>query len=124
MVKRRTGRRAMPSAGSVVLGKTMRCVSAAVAILVLLFSGSAQAERRMFIIANQADDYGVDRCLVSNASCGATVANAYCHSHEYTQALSFRKVERDDIAGAISASSTVSCTGSGCGVFVAIECSR
>src|SRR5689334_14579273 len=124
MVKRRTGRRAMPSAGRVVLGKTMRCVSAAVAILVLLFSGSAQAERRMFIIANQADDYGVDRCLVSNASCGTTVANAYCHSHEYAQALSFQKVERDDTVGAIPASDGGSCTGSRCGAFVAIECTR
>jgi hypothetical protein len=114
----------MPSAGRVVLGKTMRCVSAAVAILVLLFSGSAQAERRMFIIANQADDYGVDRCLVSNASCGTTVANAYCHSHEYAQALSFQKVERDDTVGAIPASDGGSCTGSRCGAFVAIECTR
>jgi hypothetical protein len=114
----------MPSAGRVVLGKTMRCVSAAVAIIVLLFSGAAQAERRMFIIANQADDYGVDRCLVSNASCGTTVANAYCHSHEYAQALSFRKVERDDIVAAISADDGGSCTGSRCGTFVAIECAR
>jgi hypothetical protein len=102
----------------------MRCVRAAVIVVALFLNGAAQAEKHIFIIANDADDYGVDRCLVSNASCGATVANAYCHSHEYTQALSFRKVERDDIAGAISASSTVSCTGSGCGVFVAIECSR
>jgi hypothetical protein len=102
----------------------MRCVFAAVAIIVLLFSGAAQAERRMFIIANQADDYGVDRCLVSNASCGTTVANAYCHSHEYAQALSFRKVERDDIVAAISASDGNSCTGSRCGTFVAIECTR
>jgi hypothetical protein len=80
----------------------------------------------MFIIANDADDYGVDRCLVSNAACGTTVANAYCHSHEYAQALSFRKVERDDIAGAItrSRSDDASCSANRCSEFVAIECSR
>ena len=80
-----------------------------------------QAERHIFVIANDADAYGVDRCLASNAACGTTVANAYCHSHEYAQALSFRKVEPDDIAGAITANS---CSGSRCGEFVAIECSR
>jgi hypothetical protein len=54
------------------------------------------------------------------------VANTYCHSHEYAQALSFRKVEPDDIAGAITASrfEERSCSGSGCSEFVAIECSR
>ena len=78
----------------------------------------------MFIIANQADDYGVDRCLISNASCGTTVANAYCHSHEYAQALSFRKVDHEDIAGAISADEGSSCTATRCATFVAIECGR
>lgn len=104
----------------------MRSVATAAAFAVLLLTTGAQAERHMFIIANQADDYGVDRCLISNASCGATVANAYCHSHEYAQALSFRKVEPDDIAGAITASRADdrSCSGNRCGEFVAIECSR
>ena len=78
----------------------------------------------MFIIANQADDYGVDRCLISNASCGTTVANAYCHSHEYAQALSFRKVEGEDVVGTIAASGGGSCTASSCGTLVAIECAR
>jgi hypothetical protein len=107
-----------------VSGGTMRCVLAAVTIVVLLLNGAAQAEKHIFIIANDADDYGVDRCLASNAGCGVTVANAYCHSHEYTQALSFRKVERDDFPGAISASATTACIGSRCVALVAIECSR
>jgi hypothetical protein len=104
----------------------MRCVAAAAIIAALFLCSSAQAEKRMFIIANDADDYGVDRCLASNAACGTTVANAYCHSHEYAQALSFRKVEPDDIAGAITVSQVNdrSCSGSRCGEFVAIECSR
>jgi hypothetical protein len=85
-----------------------------------------QAESHIFVIANDADAYGVDRCLASNAACGTTVANAYCHSHEYAQALSFRKVEPNDTAGAITAgrSDDRSCGGSRWGEFVAIECSR
>jgi acyl-CoA synthetase (AMP-forming)/AMP-acid ligase II len=107
----------------------MRLVAAVAAVAALLVTSAAKADRHMFIIANDADDYGVDRCLASNAACGRTVANAYCHSHEYAQAISFRKLERDDIAGAITTSGTErSCSGggngSGCGEFVAIECSR
>jgi hypothetical protein len=63
----------------------MRCVAAAAAFAASFLCSSAQAEQRMFIIANDANDYGVDRCLVSNAACGTTVANAYGHSHEYVQ---------------------------------------
>ena len=49
-----------------------------VALLCLGFVTSASAERRMFIVANDADGYGVDRCLASGAKCGTAVANAYC----------------------------------------------
>jgi len=88
--------------------------------LVLIFCGnaSAQAERRIFIIANDAGGYGVDRCLATGASCGAAVATAYCRSREFTQAASFRKVDRDEVTGAIP-------TGVARGEeFVAIECMR
>jgi hypothetical protein len=116
----------------------MRLVAAVAALSALLLSSGAQAEKRaekltekradrhIFVIANDADAYGVDRCLASNAACGTTVANAYCHSHEYAQALSFRKIEPDDISGAITAtqSDDRSCSSSSCGEFIAIECSR
>jgi hypothetical protein len=103
----------------------MRCVIVATAVAaVLLGATAAQAERRIFIIANNADGYGVDRCLSSGGACGETVANTYCRSHEYTQALSYRKVDRDDITGAIPSSGPGSCQGSACDDFVAIECSR
>jgi hypothetical protein len=112
----------------------MRWVAVVAAVSALLLASDAQAEkqadkpadRHIFVIASDADDYGVDRCLASKAACGTMVANAYCHSHEYAQALSFRKVERDDISGAISASGPdgFSCSGSRCAEFVAIECSR
>jgi hypothetical protein len=103
----------------------MRSVVAAAAFAALLFSAAtAEAEKRVFIIANNADGYGVDRCLASSASCGTAAANSYCHSREFAQALSFRKVDRDDITGAIPSTGPGSCHGAHCDDFVAIECSR
>ncbi|HML08531.1 MAG TPA: hypothetical protein VK430_10450 [Xanthobacteraceae bacterium] len=101
----------------------MRCVIAAAAFAaVLLGAAAAQAEKRIFIIANNADGYGVDRCLASGESCGKAAANSYCRTREFAQALSYRKVEREDITGAIPANA--SCRGSSCDDFVAIECAR
>ena len=84
----------------------------------------AQAEKRIFIIANNADGYGVDRCLANGSSCGTAAATAYCRSHEFNKALSFRKVDRDDITGAIPTAGGTGCKGSACDEFVAIECGR
>jgi hypothetical protein len=106
-------------------GEPLRIVIAAVAVASVVFGGAAaRAEKRMFIVANDADGYGVDRCLNSEGPCGRTVANNYCHSHEYEQALSFRRVDRDDITGATPMSGPGSCQGHRCEGFVAIECSR
>ena len=103
----------------------MRLLIASSAIAaVLLTAAAARAEKRMFIIANDADGYGVDRCLSSGAACGETVANTYCRAHEFAQAVSYRKVDRDDITGAIPTSGPGSCKGDSCDDFVAIECSR
>jgi hypothetical protein len=103
----------------------MRSMFAAAAFAaVLLSAAAAQAEKRVFIIANNGDSYGVDRCLASGASCGDAVANSYCRSREFAQALSFRKVDRDDITGAIPSSGPGSCHGANCDDFVAITCSR
>lgn len=98
----------------------MRYVLAALVFAAALgCSISAQAEKRIFIIANNADGYGVDRCLASGASCGQAVAAAYCRSRDYAQAGSFRKVDREEITGAVPTT-----TGSAAGEFVAIECTR
>ena len=103
----------------------MRFLIAASAVAgVLLTAAAAHAEKRLFIIANEPDAYGVDRCLSTGATCGETVANTYCRAHEYNQALSFRNVDRDDITGAIPTSGPGSCKGASCDDFVAIECSR
>jgi hypothetical protein len=101
----------------------MRFVVAAIAAVTLVAgSGSARAEKRVFIIANLSDGYGVDRCLATGASCGLPVANAYCQSHDFNRAASFRKIDRDEITGAVP-SNSAACRGGICG-FVAIECSR
>ncbi len=103
----------------------MRYVIAAIAVAaVLLAAAAAQAEKRLFIIANDGDGYGVDRCLASGASCGNAAANSYCKTREFAQAVSFRKVDRDDITGAIPTSSSDGCKGGTCDNFVAIECTR
>jgi hypothetical protein len=90
----------------------------------ILAANSAWAERRMFIVANNASGYGVDRCLASGATCGAAIAAAYCRSREFSQAISYRKVEKNDITGAVPAGMWGSCGGIGCDEYVAIECTR
>ena len=101
----------------------MRFLIASAAVAAAVLAGTAaQAEKRLFIVANNSNGYGVDRCLASGAVCGSAAANAYCRNHEFTEALSYRKVERDDITGAIP--STGACHNAGCDDFVAIECSR
>jgi hypothetical protein len=102
----------------------MRNILAGLAFAAALYGGvSAHAERRIFIIANNADGYGVDRCLASGEACGAAVATAYCKARDFAQAQSFHKVEREEITGAVRSSSE-SCHGGSCDDFVAIECSR
>ena len=97
----------------------MRYILAAL-VLAAAFSSAAQAEKRTFIIANNADGYGVDRCLASGASCGAPVATAYCKSRDYVQAASFRKVDHDEITGGVPSTNGTSARDE----FVAIECLR
>src|ERR1041384_600639 len=88
----------------------------------LVFAAPAFADSRVFIIANHADGYGVDRCLASGEPCGATIATAYCQAQSFAAAKSFRKIERGEITGAVPTSNSA-CAGS-CENFVAIECSR
>jgi hypothetical protein len=103
----------------------MRSIIAVALFAAALASASAaQAERRVFIIANNGDGYGVDRCLASGAACGEAAANSYCRSREFAQAQSYRKVDRDDITGAIPSSGPGSCHGATCDDFVAITCTR
>ena len=101
----------------------MRILIAPAAVAVLLASAVPGAsETRIFIVENQPDGYGVDQCLASGANCGKPVAGAYCQAREYDRAVSFRKIERDEITGG-SFGAKASCPARGC-EFVAIECTR
>ena len=105
----------------------MRNLIATITFAVLLGASlgasAAHAEKRIFIVANNADGYGVDRCLANGAHCGVAAATAYCKSREFIQAASFRKVDKDEITGAIPVNSG-DCRGGSCEQFVAIECTR
>jgi hypothetical protein len=81
------------------------------AVLCLCLVNSAQAERRTFIISNDALGHG------------AQAATAYCKSQEFAEVSSFRKVDREDITGAIP-NSPAGCKGPKCDDFVAIVCTR
>ena len=77
----------------------------------------------MFIIANDADGYGVDRCLAGGEKCGAAAANAYCKTQAFASAATYRKVDRDEITGSVP-TGPAACPGGKCEAFVAIVCTR
>ena len=102
----------------------MRPLFASVTLALLLAASAAQAERRIFIIANNSDGYGVDRCLAKGQSCGTAAATAYCKSRDFAQAVSFQKVDKEEITGAVPTGAASTCRGSACDEYVAIICSR
>ena len=102
----------------------MRVLVAFITGTVLLSALPAHAEKRIFIIANDSSGYGVDRCLVSSGSrCGQVIATSYCKAREFSKAVSFRKVDREEMTGAIP-SDADNCQYSQCEQYVAIECAR
>jgi hypothetical protein len=98
----------------------MRHVFVALVVAGSVMSSAAQAEKRTFIVANNSDGYGVDRCLATGATCGVAAATAYCRSRDFARAASFRKVDHDEITGAVPSTSGAG----GRDEFVAIECLR
>ncbi len=104
-------------------------VSSAVLSAVLACTGTlaasvAWADSRVFIIANQADGYGVDQCLAKGDKCGAHAARSYCQSRDFAQASSYRRVDPDEVTGAISRVGSRTCNHAGCNEYVAITCQR
>jgi hypothetical protein len=91
---------------------------------VALGASAAFADTRVFIVANQADGYGVDQCLARGEKCGAHAARAYCQQRDFAQAVSYRRVDADEITGSIPSNVTGSCGHSGCNEYVAITCER
>jgi hypothetical protein len=97
---------------------------APIAFTVILASALyGRAETKIFFVENQPDGYGIDQCLASGAKCGKPMASAYCQSRQYGEAVSFRKVEPEELP-ADKAGSDATCRASGCVDFVAIECER
>jgi hypothetical protein len=101
----------------------MRSLFCTVTLAVLLGTSAAQAEKKIFIVANNADGYGIDRCLAGGEKCGTAAASAYCKTRQFAAATSFHQVDKDEITGAIPTNSPA-CKGGACDQFVAIECSR
>src|SRR5436190_21135483 len=102
----------------------MRFFPALLACAFLCAASVASADSRVFIIANQADGYGIDQCLAKGEKCGAHAARSYCQSREFAQATAYRRVDPDEITGAVPGGGSEKCTGSGCGEYVAITCQR
>src|SRR5438132_746061 len=90
----------------------------------VLATSPAFADSRTFIIANESDGYGVDQCLAKGDRCGAPMANAYCRQRDFTAAAEFRRVDPDEITGAVPVSNGRKCSGFGCAEYVAITCQR
>ena len=101
----------------------MRSLPAFLACLFLLVASDASAETKVFIIANQADGYGVDQCLARGEKCGAHAALSYCKSRDFAQASSYRRVDPDEITGSVPKSGG-NCARSACDEYVAITCQR
>jgi hypothetical protein len=101
----------------------MRSLAAALVTLSLVAATAASAETRIFIIANQADGYGVDQCLAKGDRCGASAARSYCQSRDFAQASSYRRVDPDEITGSVPKTGG-SCPRGNCDEYVAITCQR
>ena len=101
----------------------MRFLSTVLAGALLCATSAASADSRVFIIANQADGYGVDQCLAKGDKCGAHAAHSYCQSRDFAQASSYRRIDPDEITGSVPKSGA-NCPHGGCDEYVAITCER
>src|SRR5882724_10215239 len=102
----------------------MRSFQALLAGAFLLAASAALADSRVFIIANQADGYGVDQCLAKGDKCGAHAARSYCQSRDFAQASSYRRIDPDAVTGSVPGPGGENCDHAGCNEYVAITCQR
>ena len=102
----------------------MSSISAILTAAFVLIASSALADSRVFIIANQADGYGIDQCLANGEKCGAPAARSYCQSREFSQATAFRRVDPDEVTGSIPKPVGGNCAHGSCNEYVAITCQR
>jgi hypothetical protein len=102
----------------------MRSPSLLFACMGIFAASAASADSRVFIIANQADSYGVDQCLAKGEKCGASAARSYCQSRDFAQASSFRRVDPEEVTGSVPKAAGGNCNHAGCNEYVAITCQR
>jgi hypothetical protein len=101
----------------------MRSFTTLLACLFVVAATAARAETQVFIIANEADGYGVDQCLAKGDKCGAHAALSYCRSRDFAEASSYRRVDPDEITGSVPKAAG-HCPRGGCNEYVAITCQR
>ncbi len=99
-------------------------MAAALACAFVLAAFAASADSRVFIIANQADGYGINQCLARGDKCGAHAARSYCQSRNFADASSYRRVDPDEITGSVPKPAGENCKHAGCIEYVAITCQR
>ena len=99
----------------------MKSIALLLAAVSMMAASSASADSRVFIIANQSDGYGIDRCLAKGEKCGASAALSYCKSREFAQATAFRRVDPDEITGSVPKPVA---GGSAGDEYIAITCQR
>jgi hypothetical protein len=102
----------------------MRLLLTALALLIGLSVPAAvpaAAESHTFVLSDISDGYGIDRCLTTGARCGSLLADAYCRSHDFRQAASFRPLAAADITGTLLVAERAR---PAAGTLIAIECSR
>ena len=99
----------------------MKSIALLLTAACVLAASSAFADSRVFIIANQPDGYGIDRCLAGGDRCGASAALTYCQSREFAKATAFRRVDPDEITGSVPKPVA---GGSSHDEYVAITCQR
>jgi len=63
----------------------------------------AFADTRVFLVANQPDEYGIDHCLATGESCGELAARSYCEAHKFRQASSYHLVDPSEVTGSVAA---------------------
>src|ERR1700757_997671 len=104
-------------------GASMRSLPALLCCAFIVAASGALAETRVFIIANEADGYGVDQCLAKGDKCGAHAARSYCQSRDFAQASTYRRVDPDEITGSVPKDGA-NCAHGGCDEFVATTSHR
>ena len=102
----------------------MKSILALVAFATLCAASAAQADNRVFIVANQSDGYGIDECLANGEKCGAHAARSYCQSRDFVEATEYRRVDSDEVTGALPASTASTRPRSSAARYVAITCHR